>query len=121
MIAFMRGSSSFAISMFSSSGTAEPSHMCDWKIGLPPSATTFLGRRDERQHEVLERGLGAVVGVQRDRDRVALGDLVDELREGEGAGRAGLDGVAGEVVGAARRDLDDAVGAGLGEALQDRR
>lgn len=26
----------FAISMFSSSGTAEPSHMCDWKIGLRP-------------------------------------------------------------------------------------
>ncbi len=40
LIALMRGSSSFAISMFSASGTAEPSHMCDWKMGLPPSATT---------------------------------------------------------------------------------
>ena len=60
-----------------------------------------------------------MVGVQRDRDRVALGDLVDELREGEGAGRAGLDGVAGEVVGATGGDLDDAVGAGLGQALED--
>lgn len=28
------------MSMFSSSGTAEPSHMCDWKMGCPPSATT---------------------------------------------------------------------------------
>ena len=36
----MRGSSSFAISMFSSSGTAEPSHMCDWKIGLRPALTS---------------------------------------------------------------------------------
>ena len=25
--------------MFSSSGTAEPSHMCDWKIGSPPAFT----------------------------------------------------------------------------------
>ena len=79
----------------------------------------LLGCLDERQDEVLERRLGAVVGVQRDRDRVALGDLVDVSGEGEGAGRASLDGVAGEVVGTARGDLEDAVGAGLGEALQD--
>src|SRR5690606_25478996 len=37
---------------------------------------------------------------------------------GEGAGRAGLDALAGEVVGTAGGDLDDAVGARLGEALQ---
>jgi len=26
--------------MFSASGTAEPSHMCDWKIGLRPAFTS---------------------------------------------------------------------------------
>ncbi len=36
----MRGSSSFAISMFSPRGTDEPSHMCDWKIGLRPAFTS---------------------------------------------------------------------------------
>ncbi len=35
-------SSSPAISRFSSSGTADPSHMCDWKIGSPVSATRSL-------------------------------------------------------------------------------
>ncbi len=29
------------MSRFSSIGTAEPSHMCDWNSGLPPSATRF--------------------------------------------------------------------------------
>jgi hypothetical protein len=29
-------SSSSAICRFSSSGTAEPSHMCDWNSGRPP-------------------------------------------------------------------------------------
>jgi|GEM_PF-6762237 len=38
-MALMRGSRVFAISRFSSSGTAEPSHMWDWKIGLPPRFT----------------------------------------------------------------------------------
>ena len=108
-----------AISMFSASGTAEPSHMCDWKIGLPPPATTSSDAAMSGSTKSGERGLGAVVGVQRDRDRVALGDLVDVRGEGEGAGRAGLDGVAGEVVGAAGGDLEDAVGAGLGQALED--
>ncbi len=36
----MRGSRSFAISRFSVSGTAEPSHMWDWKIGLRPAFTS---------------------------------------------------------------------------------
>ncbi len=80
----------------------------------------LLGGGDEREHEVVERVLRAVVGVQRDGDRVALRDLVGEARERERAGGAGLDGVAGEVVGAAGGDLDDAVGARLGEALQHR-
>ncbi len=108
-MAFRRGSSVFAISMFSSSGTAEPSHMCDWKIGLRPALTSRLGRRDQRQHEPVERILRAVVGVQRDRDGVVLRDLGHEGGEGERAGCAVLDRLAGEVVGAARRHLDDAV------------
>lgn len=40
LIAFMRGSRLWAISRFSASGTAEPSHMCDWKIGLRPALTS---------------------------------------------------------------------------------
>ena len=32
-------SSSSAICRFSSSGTAEPSHMCDWNSGASPRAT----------------------------------------------------------------------------------
>ncbi len=32
-------SSSSAISRFSASGTAEPSHMCDWNSGSSPRAT----------------------------------------------------------------------------------
>ena len=40
LIAFMRGRICLAISRFSSSGTAEPSHMCDWKIGLRPALTS---------------------------------------------------------------------------------
>ena len=78
----------------------------------------FLGGGDERIHEVVEGVLRAVVGVQRDGDRVALRDLVGEAGERERTGGARLDGVAGEVVGAARGDLDDAVGARLGEPLQ---
>ena len=120
MIAFMRGRICLAISRFSSSGTAEPSHMCDWKIGLRPALTSLLGGGDEREHEVVERVLRAVVGVQRDGDRVVLRDLVGEARERERARGAGLDGVAGEVVGAAGGDLDDAVGPRLGEPLQHR-
>ncbi len=38
-MALRRGRICWAISRFSVSGTAEPSHMWDWKIGLPPAAT----------------------------------------------------------------------------------
>ena len=69
----------------------------------------FLGCRDERQYEVGERGLGAVVRVERHGDGVALGDLVHEGGECQCAGGARLHGVAGEVVRAAGRDLEDAV------------
>ena len=120
MIAFRRGSSSLRDLdvLVERHGRAVPHVRLEDRVAAV--GDDLLGLGDERQHEVLERRLRAVVGVQRDRDRVALGDLVHELREREGAGRASLDGVAGEVVRAARRDLDDAVGAGLGQALQDR-
>ena len=39
-MAAVRLSISSAIEMFSSSGTAEPSHMCDWKSGLRPALTS---------------------------------------------------------------------------------
>ena len=79
-------------------------------------------RRDleQRPDEAVELVLGAVVGVQRDVDRVVLGDLGGERGERDRAGDHVLDRRAGEVLRAAGRDLDDAVGAGLGEALQRR-
>ena len=35
----VRASSSAAICRFSSTGTADPSHMCDWNSGFSPRAT----------------------------------------------------------------------------------
>src|SRR5690606_9072422 len=66
----------------------------------------FFGCRDERLDEAGKGILRAVIGVQRDGDRVALGDLCDVAGEGEGAGGASLDRVTGEVVGTAGGDLD---------------
>ena len=116
---FRRGRSSAAISMFSSSGTADPSHMCDWKIGSRPALTSSsLASRTGRRNDV-ERVLRAVVGVDGDGDGVVLRDLADVAGHGDGAGGAGLDGVAGEVIGSTGGDLEDAVGTGLRQALQD--
>ena len=106
-----------AICRFSSSGTAEPSHMCDWKHGRPPALTRSVDRGEQRADEAVELVLGAVVGVQRDVDGVVLGHLVRVGRERERAGHHVLDRRAGEVLGAAGRHLHDAVAAGLGEAL----
>jgi hypothetical protein len=39
LAAAQSASSSLAISRFSASGTAEPSHMWDWNSGSPPWAT----------------------------------------------------------------------------------
>ena len=84
-----------------------------------PAAADPLGRgRDQRPHEAVELVLGAVVGVQRDVDRVVLGDLGGVRGERDRAADHVLDGRAGEVLGAAGGDLDDAVGPGVGEALQ---
>ena len=118
----MRGrgqaSSSSAICRFSASGTAEPSHMCDWNSGASPLGDPLLRDREQRPDEAVELVLRAVVGVQRDVDRVVLGDLVRVRGERDRAGDHVLDGRAGQVLGTAGGDLDDAVAAGLGEALQ---
>ena len=116
--AAVRASSSSAISRFSSSGTAEPSHMCDWNSGAPPFLTRSAEMASSGRTKPSSFVLRAVVGVQRDVDRVVLGDLVGVRGERDRAGDHVLDGRAGHVLGAAGGDLDDAVAAGLGEALQ---
>jgi hypothetical protein len=78
-----------------------------------------LGRdRHQRPHEPVELVLGAVVGVQRDVDRVVLGHLGGVLRERDRAADHVLDRGPGEVLRTAGGDLDDAVGPGVGEALE---
>ena len=76
------------------------------------------GDVEQRPDEAVELVLGAVVGVQRDVDRVVLRDLGGVRRERDRAGDHVLDRRAGEVLRTAGRDLDDAVGARLGEALE---
>ncbi|CAB4559815.1 unannotated protein [freshwater metagenome] len=78
----------------------------------------FLAGGDERANEVVERVLRAVVGVQGNRDGVALRHLVRELRERQCAGSTRFYGVSGKVVSATGGHLNDAVGTCLGETLQ---
>jgi hypothetical protein len=78
-----------------------------------------LGGRDKGKDEAVEGVLGAVVGVEGDGNGVVLGYLGDERGGGEGARRAVLDRVAGEVIRTTSGHLNDAVGAGLGQSLQD--
>ena len=94
--------------------------MCDWNSGARPLATRSLRDGEQRADVLVQLVLRAVVGVQRDVDRVVLGDLGGELGQRDRAGDHVLDGRAGHVLGAAGGDLDDAVAAGLGEALQGR-
>ena len=54
----------------------------------------LLGQRDQRAHEAVELVLRAVVGVQRDVDRVLGRDDVGELGEGGRAGDHVLDALA---------------------------
>ncbi len=85
---------------------------------LPPLADAFCGDREQRTNQAVELVLGgAVVGVQRDRDRVLGGDDVGELSEGHRAGDHVLDTEPGPEFSSAGRELDDAVTAGVGEAL----
>src|SRR3954453_19341993 len=77
-----RSSSSAAMSRFSLSSTADPSHMCDWNSGFPPVPHGRLEQRllpavhplladgDQRPDVDVQLVLRAVVGVQRHVDRV---------------------------------------------------
>ena len=58
-----------------------------------------------------------MVGVQRDRDRVLVGDDVGELGERDRADDHVLDAEPGPEFCTAGGELDDAVAAGIGEAL----
>ena len=78
----------------------------------------LLGDLQQRADVAVELVLGAVVGVQRDRDRVLLGDDVRELGEGDRAGHHLLLVLAAQELRATRGDLDDAVALRLGEAAQ---
>ncbi len=73
---------------------------------------------DEWHDETVERILRAVVGVQRNRDRVVFGDFGGERGKGEGSGCPGLHGLPREVVSAAGGDLDDPIAASLGQSLK---
>ena len=65
--------------------------MCDWNSGASPARDPLGGDVEQRPDEAVELVLGAVVGVQRDVDRVGLGDLGGVRREGDRAGDHVLD------------------------------
>ena len=81
---------------------------------LPP-----LGLLDQRIQEVARLGRRAVVGVERDQNRVLLADDVGELGDRACAGGHVADR-AGRELRAAGRHLHDPVGAGLGEPAHGR-
>ena len=59
MLAFWQvASSSWAICRFSSSGTAEPSHMCDWNSGSSPRATRSTDRSSSGRTKPSSLSLG---------------------------------------------------------------
>ena len=72
----------------------------------------------KRAHVPVELVLGAVVGVQRDGDRVFVRDDVGELSQRDGTGDHVLDTLAGEELRATSGDLDDAVALRLRETAQ---
>ncbi len=78
----------------------------------------LLRDRQQRSDIGVELVLRAVVGVQRDRDGVFLGDDVRELGERHRPGDHVLDPQPGAELRAAGRELDDAVAARIGEPLQ---
>jgi hypothetical protein len=80
------GEQLLAIWRFSSRGTAEPSHMCDWKSGFSPRATRSAEMSSSGADEAVELVLGAVVGVQRDVDRVVLRTSAAYAAKATGAG-----------------------------------
>src|SRR5699024_2733999 len=87
--------------------------------GGQPTAADLLGlQRQQRAHPAVQVLLGAVVGVQRNGDRVVLGDLGGVGGQRERPIYAVLDGGAGGVLGTTDGHLDDAVALGLGEPAQ---
>ena len=91
--------------------------MCDWNSGSSPLRDTLSRDLDQRPHEPVELVLGAVVGVQGERDVDLLGHDVGHARHRRRAHDHVLGPAAGEVGRAASGDLDDPVGVGVGEAL----
>jgi hypothetical protein len=69
--------------------------MCDWnRFGLTRGAAA-AGLGEQRADELVDLVGLAVVGVDRDVDRVVRGDAVDVLREGDRADGHVLDELAG--------------------------
>ena len=95
--------------------------MCDWNSGVLAAVDPLLRDRDQRPDVAVQLLLLAVVGVQRDVDRVLRRDDVRELGERHRAGDHVLDRQARPELGATGRELDDAVAAGVREALRARR
>ena len=95
--------------------------MCDWNSGVLAGVDPLLRDREQRTDVAVELVLRAVVGVQRDVDRVLRRDDVRELGQRDRAGDHVLDRGARRELGTAGRDLDDAVAAGVGEARAARR
>ena len=85
---------------------------------VPAAVDPLAGQRDQRPDVGVELVLRAVVGVQRDVDRVLLGDDVGELGQRGGAGDHVLHPGAGAELRAAGGELDDPVASRLGEPAQ---
>jgi len=77
-------SNSCAIARFSGNATADPSHMCDWKQRVLAPVDPLLRDREQRSHVAVELVLRAVIGVQRDVDRVLGRHHVGELGQRHG-------------------------------------
>jgi hypothetical protein len=101
-----RSSSFTAMSRFLSSGSALPSNM--WplnRFGWPAARRRSVSRR--AHHEGVQLVRLAMVGVERDVDRIARRHAVDVFGNRDGAERHVLHRGARRERAAARRDLDD--------------
>ena len=83
--------------------------------GVPP-----LGFLDEREDKLVELVLQAMVGVERDVDRITLCGAMNVLRDRDCAERHVLERRARSKRAAAGRDLDDPVALALREPAQHR-
>jgi hypothetical protein len=108
-----------AISRFSSSGTAEPSHMCDWNSGLSP-LHALLRDGHERRMKVSSLSLGQWSVCRATLIGYFFAIDVRELGQRHRTGDHVLDALSGGELGAAPGELDDAVALGLGEPAEGR-